>query len=98
MHSKLAIFSSAIFFLLTPTAQAQPAESLFPYTLQVASFPDAAFATTYAEHLSSAGGGVGLGSAALAGRGQWPRVYVGSLKPSPKPRQYGDALVSRQLI
>ncbi|MFL6274425.1 MAG: SPOR domain-containing protein [Blastocatellia bacterium] len=97
MHSKLAFIASALLFLLTP-AQGQPAESTFPYTLQVASFPDTGLADQYAEHLSCAGETVGFGTYELAGRGRWTRVYVGSFKSTSEARKYGESLVSRGLI
>lgn len=98
MHAKLAIFSSALLFLLTPSAQGQPAESIFPYTLQVASFPDVAFAATFAERLSRAGEPVGFGTVELPGRGHWTRVYVGSFRTPAEARQYGDGLIGRKVI
>src|SRR3954464_8685723 len=97
MHSKLAFIASALLFLLTP-AQGQPAESNFPYTLQVASFPDTALADQYAEHLLCAGETVGFGTYELAERGRWTRVYVGSFKSTSEARKYGEVLVSRGLI
>jgi SPOR domain len=98
MHSKLAFIASALFFLLTPPAQGQPAESIFPYTLQVASFPDVTLAEQYAEHLSGAGERVGFGTYELTGRGRWTRVYVGSFKSTSEARRYGEALMGRGLI
>jgi SPOR domain len=98
MHSKLAFIASALLFLLTPPAQGQPAESTFPYTLQVASFPDTVLADQYAEHLLCAGETVGFGTYELAGRGRWTRVYVGSFKSTSEARKYGEVLVSRGLI
>ncbi|HJQ26759.1 MAG TPA: SPOR domain-containing protein [Blastocatellia bacterium] len=98
MHSKLALIASALFFLLTPPALGQPAESIFSYTLQVASFPDAALAEQYAEHLSGAGETVGFGTYELTGRGRWTRVYVGSFKSTSDARRYGEALMGRGLI
>src|SRR5205085_8641245 len=98
MYPKLAIISSALLFLLLPPAQGQPAESIFPYTLQVASFPDATLAQQYAEHLSRAGEPVGVGTFELPGRGNWTRVYVGSFKTTSEARDYGNALINRKLI
>src|SRR5581483_856269 len=98
MHSKLALIASALFFLLTPPALGQPAESIFPFTLQVASFPDAVLAEQYAEHLSGAGETVGFGTYELTGRGRWTRVYVGSFKSTSDARRYGEALMGRGLI
>ncbi|MEN3335517.1 MAG: hypothetical protein V7641_4882 [Blastocatellia bacterium] len=98
MYPKLAIISSALLFLLMPPAQGQPAESIFPYTLQVASFPDATLAQKYAERLSRAGETVGFGVFDLPGRGNWTRVYVGSFKTISEARDYGNALISRKLI
>ena len=98
MYPKLALISSTLLFLLMPAAQGQPAESIFPYTLQVASFPDAALAEEYAEHLAVAGEAVGFGTYELAGRGHWTRVYVGSFKTPGEARHYGEALIGRKLI
>lgn len=98
MYPKLAIISAALLFLLMPTAQGQPAESIFPYTLQVASFPDATLARQYADRLSRAGETVGFGTFDLPGRGNWTRVYVGSFKTTSEARDYGNALISRKLI
>jgi hypothetical protein len=93
-----ALFSSALFFLLSQPTQGQPAESIFPYTLQVASFPDMAVARRFAERLSRAGEPVGFGTFELPGRGHWTRVYVGSFKTAGEARDYGNALVARKLI
>jgi hypothetical protein len=98
MHPKLAIISSALLFLLMPPAQGQPAETVFPYTLQVASFPDATLAQHYAERLSRAGEPVGVGTFELPGRGNWTRVYVGSFKTTSEARDYGNVLINRKLI
>jgi len=80
------------------TAQGQSAESIFSYTLQVASFPDTAPAQEYAERLSRAGETVGFGTFALPGRGNWTRVYVGSFKTASEAHDYGNTLLSRKLI
>ena len=80
MHPTLAILSSALLTLMLLPAQGQSADNGFPYTLQVASFPDATQAGQFAERLSSAGETVGVGTFELVGRGNWTRVYVGSFK------------------
>jgi SPOR domain len=98
MHAKLALISSALFILLTLPAQGQPVESIFPYTLQVASFPEAKLAERYAENLSRAGQSVGLGTVELPGLGIWTRVYVGSFKTASAARYHGDALLGQNLI
>ncbi|HKP12488.1 MAG TPA: SPOR domain-containing protein [Blastocatellia bacterium] len=98
MHRTLAILSSALLILLTLPAQGRSAENGFPYTLQVASFPDAALAGQFAERLSNAGEAVGVGTFALAGRGIWTRVYIGSFKTTGEARDYGNALIRRKLI
>lgn len=98
MLSKLAIFSSALLLMLLPPAQGQTADTIFPYTLQVASFPDPAFAAKYADRLSQAGESVGFGMVELFGRGQWTRVFVGSFKTPTEARLHGEALIARRLI
>lgn len=98
MHAKRAIISSALFFLLIQPAQGQTVESVFPYTLQVASFPYATLAQQYVERLSRAGEPVGFGTFELPGRGHWTRVYVGSFKTAGEARDYGNALIARKLI
>ena len=98
MHPKLAIISSALLLLLTLPTQGQPAESIFAYTLQVASFPDAAQAEQYAERLTRAGQPVGFGTVEVAGLGRWTRVYVGSFKTAAAARYYGDELLRQKLI
>jgi hypothetical protein len=98
MHPKPAIISSALLFLLILSAQGQPAESIFPYTLQVASFPYTTMAQQYAERLSRVGESVGVGTFELPGRGNWTRVYVGSFKTITEARDYGEGLIRRKLI
>lgn len=98
MHPTLAILSSALLTLMLLPAQGQSADNGFPYTLQVASFPDAAQAGQFAERLSSAGETVGVGTFELADRGNWTRVYVGSFKTVGEARNYGDGLIRRKLI
>jgi SPOR domain len=98
MYAKRAIISSALFFLLIQPAQGQPAESIFSYTLQVASFPDITLARQYAERLSRAGEPVGFGTFELPGRGHWTRVYIGSFTTAGEARDYGNALIARKLI
>ncbi|MFL6214684.1 MAG: SPOR domain-containing protein [Blastocatellia bacterium] len=98
MHPKLAILFSALLVLSMLPAQGKPADISFPFTLQVASFPDAMLAAQYAERLSQAGEPVGVGTFELTGRGYWTRVYVGSFKTAGEARDYGNALIRRKLI
>jgi hypothetical protein len=98
MYPKLAIFSLALLVWLALPAQGGLLEDGFPYTLQVASFPDAGLAAEYAGRLSEAGEPVGVGTFELTGRGNWTRVYVGSFKTASDARDYGNALIRRKLI
>src|SRR5438105_13306299 len=98
MYPKLAILSSALLVLSMLPAQGKPADNRFPFTLQVASFPDAALATQYAERLTQAGEPVGVGTFELSGRGYWTRVYVGSFQTAGEARDYGNTLIRRKLI
>jgi SPOR domain len=98
MHPILAIISSALLLLLTLPTQGQPVESNFLYTLQVASFPDAAQAEQYAERLTRAGQPVGFGTVEVAGLGRWTRVYVGTFKTAAAARYYGDEMLRQKLI
>jgi hypothetical protein len=98
MYAKRAILSSALLVLLMLPAHAEPADNGFPFTLQVASFPDAALAAQYATRLTAAGESVGVGTFELAGRGYWTRVYVGSFTTANEARDYGNTLIRRKLI
>jgi hypothetical protein len=98
MQSKLAIFSSAILLSLISLAQAQTIESAPGFTLQVASFPDAALAKEFSAHLARAGEQPGWGTVQLPGRGPWTRVFIGSFKTVEAARRYGEALVGRKII
>jgi hypothetical protein len=98
MYPKLAILSLTLLVWPALPAQGGPAENSYPFTLQVASFPDTALATQYAERLTEAGEPVGVGTFELTGRGYWTRVYVGSFKTSNEARDYGNALIRRKLI
>ncbi|MGA9768555.1 MAG: SPOR domain-containing protein [Blastocatellia bacterium] len=98
MQSKLAIFSSAILLSLISLAQAQTTENAPGFTLQVASFPDAALAEEFSAHLARAGEQPGWGTVQLPGRGHWTRVFIGSFKTIEAARSYGEALVGRKII
>jgi SPOR domain len=98
MQSKLAISSAAILLLLVSLAQAQSNDGASCFTLQVASFPDAALAEGFAAKLARAGEQPGWGTVELPGRGHWTRVFIGSFKTMGAARQHGDALVGRGII
>ena len=98
MHAKRAMFSSALLFALIVSVEAQPGNSAIEFTLQVASFPESAQATAFAERLARAGEPVGFGLIELPGKGRWTRVYVGSFRTTADAREYGDLLIKRNLI
>ena len=81
-------------------AKAQTAGPAYCYTLQVAAFPETEkeSADRLLAGLSRAGEMIAWGTAKLAGRGKWIRIFVGSFATSSGASRYGESLLARGLI
>ena len=81
-------------------AKAQTAGPAYRYTLQVAAFPETEkeSADRLLASLSSAGEMIAWGTAEIAGRGKWIRIFVGSFATFSEANRYGASLLARGII
>jgi hypothetical protein len=99
MHSRLSFFLTALLISTYPSAALSKSDPSAPhFTLQVASFPDAAQANRFAVGLVSAGEKPLFNTVEIEGRGFWTRVFLGLFDTTDTARRYGVTLVARGII
>ncbi|MEK6299606.1 MAG: SPOR domain-containing protein [Acidobacteriota bacterium] len=99
MRSQLGLLLAAL-SLLSPgaTTAFQRNTTGQSYTVQVASFADAAQAEQLVSRLTSLGERTTAATVELRGRGSWTRVFVGSFGSSAEARIHADRLLRAGLI
>lgn len=98
MRSMLSFFIMAVLISAGPSASANSDKAAPFFTLQVASFPEAAQAGRFAVGLVSAGETPVLETVEIEGRGFWTRVFVGLFAAADAADRYGATLVARGII
>jgi hypothetical protein len=99
MHlTRLWFPSLALTLSLLASTSAQQLGRPFRFTIQVASFPEAEVAASFAARLKQAGMQPILEYANVPGRGRWTRVFVGSFESPYAARRFAEGLVARRLI
>jgi hypothetical protein len=99
MRSRLTFFLTALLIPANPLAAMSQSDMIAPiFTLQVASFPEATQAASFAAGLVGSGERPSLDTVEIEGRGDWTRVLVGLFDTTDAARRYGLTLVARGVI